>query len=337
MGDSGTGDARQGRVRDQLLRYPLRFVVLLGDNVYSAGQKAGLATRFDRVYEPIMERGVDFHATLGNHDVLLCGLAPTRGPLSPKADAYRIRDLGCDVEHQIADANFGYRDRRRYYSFLSDPGPAPLVEVFLLDSNTLGIADTKLWPAGNDWAQVIWLDAALAASKARWKVVAMHHPPHSPQAARHVFTFRNWEWTFGGRMRETRLANQLEPILRKHAVDVVFAGHNHFYARMTPQDGIRYFVSGGGGRPAYGFEPSPGYVATGGAFNHFVYVRVTGSAFEYYVIDDQGRSRDAGWFAKGDKADHLFPAGALPPPLPGAAESSDAIIRRVKPGPGGVP
>ena len=31
-------------------------------------------------------------------------------------------------------------------------------------------------------------------------------------------------------------------------MDVVFAAHNHFYARMIPQDGIRYFVSGNYGR-----------------------------------------------------------------------------------------
>jgi hypothetical protein len=316
FGDAGTGDAVQRRVRDQLLRFVPRFAFLLGDNVYDAGQKELFGARFDGMYAPLREKGVEFHAALGNHDVLLCGMVATRGgPLSPLADAYRIRDPDCDVEHQIADSNFGYRDRRRYYAIVSDPGPAPLVEVFLLDSNTLGIADTKLWPAGNDWAQMSWLDAALAASKARWKVVAMHHPPHSPQAERHVFTFRNWEWAYGGRMREARLDNQLEPILRKRGVDVVFAGHNHFYARMVPQHGIRYFVSGGGGRPAYGYEPAPGYVASGGAFNHFVYVRLTQGAFEYYAIDDEGRSRDAGWFAKGDRTDHSFGPGAQPSPL----------------------
>jgi 3',5'-cyclic AMP phosphodiesterase CpdA len=266
------------------------------------------------MYKPLRDLGTECHAALGNHDVFFCGLATSRGPLSPRADAYRIHDRGCDVDRQIAEADFGYRDRRRYYSIVSDAGPVPLLEVFVLDSNTLGIAETKLRPAGNDWAQMSWLDAVLAASKARWKVVAMHHPPHSPQAERYVFAIRDWEWKFGGRMRETRLDQQIGPVLRKHAVDAVFAGHNHFYARMVPQEGIRYFVSGGGGRPAYGFEPAPGYVAAGGAFNHFVAIRVTERAFEYYVIDDQGNSRDAGWFAKGDKTDHSFMPGTLPPP-----------------------
>jgi hypothetical protein len=317
LGDSGTGDAIQRRVRDQLLRHPSRWVFFLGDNVYTAGQKIYFGPRFNVMYKPLRDKGAECHAALGNHDVFFCGLATTRGPLSPRADAYRIRDRGCDVDDQIAEPHFGYRDRRRYYSVVSDPGPVPLLEVFVLDSNTLGVSDTKLWPTGDDWAQVNWLDAALAASMARWKAVALHHPPHSPQAERYVFTLRNWEWTFGGRMRETRLDNQIGPTLRKRGVDVVFAGHNHFYARMVPQEGIRYFVTGGGGRPAYRFEPAPGYVAAGGAFNHFVAVRVTEPRFEYYVVDDQGRSRDAGWFAKGDKTDHSFAPGTLPPPVPG--------------------
>jgi hypothetical protein len=94
---------------------------------------------------------------------------------------------------------------------------------------------------------------------------------------------------------------------------VVLAGHNHFYARMVPQDGIRYFVSGGGGRSAYEFKDQPGYVAAGGGFYHFLYVRLTRDRFEYYAIDRDGRSRDAGWWAKGDAADHPLPAGTRPP------------------------
>jgi hypothetical protein len=38
----------------------------------------------------------------------------------------------------------------------------------------------------------------------------------------------------------------LEPILRRHAVDLVLAGHDHHYERTHPIDGITYVVSGGG-------------------------------------------------------------------------------------------
>jgi len=82
---------------------------------------------------------------------------------------------------------------------------------------------------------------------------------------------------------------------------------------MVPQKGVRYFVTGGGGRRVYGFQPAPGYLATGGGFLHFLYVRITRDRFEYFAVDSRGKSRDAGWFAKGDTADRALPVGSLPP------------------------
>jgi hypothetical protein len=159
-----------------------------------------------------------------------------------------------------------------------------------------------------------WLDRALGASRARWKILAMHHPPHSPTAKNGFLGFGD------GRVPEVALKNQLEPLLARHSVDAVFAAHNHFYARMIPQNGVRYFVSGGGGRRVYGFQPAPGYVATGGGFLHFLYVRITRDRFEYYAVDSRGRSRDAGWFGKGDQADRQLPSESLPPTSAQAAQ-----------------
>jgi calcineurin-like phosphoesterase family protein len=306
LGDGGTGDNNQAAVRDQILQRPPQFVFLLGDNIYTKGRPSLFKSRYDDVYGPVMARGTQFHAALGNHDVFECG-ASTLRPLPPGRDAYDWQARGCDVEEQLAHAPFGYLNQRRYYSVPSDASAEPLAEVFVLDSNTLGIAETRLPPAGDDTAQVEWLDRALGASRARWKIVTMHHPPHTPTASNGFLGMGD------GRIREVRLDNQLKPILARHAVDVVLTGHNHFYARMFPQEGIRYFVSGGGGRRVYGYAAQPGYIAMGGVFLHFVYARITPDRFEYYVIDSRGRSRDAGWWSKGDARDHLFPPGTLPP------------------------
>ena len=41
--------------------------------------------------------------------------------------------------------------------------------------------------------------------------------------------------------------------------DVVLTGHDHTYERISPPDGILYFVNGLGGGPIYEFgEPIPG-------------------------------------------------------------------------------
>jgi tartrate-resistant acid phosphatase type 5 len=321
LGDQGTADNAQRMVRQRLLARSPPFVFLLGDNLYSYGEASHIGPAFDEMYRPVMARGSAFHAALGNHDVRLCALTPVQ-PLPPDADAYVWRAGGCDVEVQLAHDGFGYRAHRRYYSVTTGPSAHPMAEVFVVDSNTLAVAGRK--GTGRDEAQLQWLDQALALSGARWKIVIMHHPPESPSA---------WGASIGvgaGHEAERQLADQLQPILKRHDVDAVFAGHNHFYARMRPQGGIRYFVAGGGGRATYGFTWAPHYVASGGSFLHHVYVRLTHDRFEYYVIDQEGVSRDAGWFAKGDAEDTVFPAGTLPPappasPTPPPSPSAPAL------------
>jgi len=44
---------------------------------------------------------------------------------------------------------------------------------------------------------------------------------------------------------ETDLRSLLEPLFVKYGMDVVFAGHEHFYERVKPQKGIYYFTCGG--------------------------------------------------------------------------------------------
>ena len=310
MGDTGTGGSDQKAVAAQMLAWHPSQVFLLGDNLYDRGSRKYISSRYDDVYGPLMKAGVPFHAALGNHDVLWCDVA-ARDPLPDDAKAYVSGLLPCDVKYQLRHPSFGYLGGRRYYSVKSDDTAHPLVEVFVLDSNTLHTSQSKLGLLREDRAQLKWLDEALAASGAHWKVVTLHHPLHTPKTP-----VKYW-WFIpagGGRAREWRLDLQLGPILRRRQVDAVFAGHNHFYARMVPQEGIRYFVSGGGGRETYPFEEAPGYVAAGGNFHHFIYARVTENAFEYYAVDEKGRSRDAGIFTKGSVVDTAISPRTDPPP-----------------------
>ena len=311
IGDGGTGDSNQAAVRDQILRFLPRYLFLLGDNIYNDGRAAYIRPRFYDVYQPLLLRGVIIHSALGNHDVQDCVIG-AGVPLPAGGEAYR-HDPDCYVDEHLGHAPFGYQAQHRYYSVVSNSGPSPLVEVFVLDSNTLAGSQSKT-PLRPDQPQLDWLDRALGSSRARWKILAMHHPPHSPTAKNGFLGFGD------GRVPEVALKNQIEPILARRSVDAVMAAHNHFYARMVPQAGVRYFVSGGGGRRVYGFQPAPGYLAFGGAYLHMLYVRLTRDRFEYFVVDSKGRSRDAGWFAKGDRADRPLPAGALPPtPAPAVA------------------
>ena len=316
VGDTGTGDERARRVAGQIQRTvghaPVSHVFLLGDNVYEHGEARFIGTRFLDVYRDVVSAGVRIHAALGNHDVERCRESGVR-PVPRNEDAYALSPE-CEVDAHLATPEFGYRDGFRYYSVqipgtASDgsgrvsgergapPSPAtPLVEVFVLDSNTLGETQTKL-RNGSDDAQLGWVSRALGSSRARWKVVAIHHPMYTPRRCK-------W-WRFGCRGEDDALGPELEPIFRAHGVDIVFQGHQHLYARLKPQHGIRYFVTGAGGKKADSARNDERTVPREdrGAFTHFVYVRAAGDRLSYCVMDAEGKVRDSGSFARGDVAD----------------------------------
>ena len=316
VGDTGTGDERALRVAAQIRLHaeavPVSHVFLLGDNVYDHGSARSIASKFLDVYRGVLSLGVRIHAALGNHDVEYCadsGLRPVRRDES----AYEL-SRRCEVDSHLTTPEFGYQDGLRYYSIEipGEPpgwrrsgggdqarprsGQPPLVEVFVLDSNTLGRTQTKL-RHGPDEPQLRWLAEALETSGARWKVVAMHHPMYTPRRCR-------W-FRFGCRGEDGALRPELEPIFQEHGVDVVFQAHQHLYARLKPQRGIRYFVTGAGGRKANSARDDDRTFPREdrGAFNHFVYVRAAGDRLSYCVIDAEGEVRDSGSFARGDVTD----------------------------------
>lgn len=48
---------------------PFNTVLMLGDNIYPDGNPTDLQDKFERPYAELIRRGVNFYASLGNHDV----------------------------------------------------------------------------------------------------------------------------------------------------------------------------------------------------------------------------------------------------------------------------
>jgi 3',5'-cyclic AMP phosphodiesterase CpdA len=73
IGDQGTRDRFQIEVAEQLsrfrARFPFTFVLTLGDNLYGGREESvDFERRFERPYRALLDAGVVFHASLGNHD-----------------------------------------------------------------------------------------------------------------------------------------------------------------------------------------------------------------------------------------------------------------------------
>jgi hypothetical protein len=161
----------------------------------------------------------------------------------------------------------------RYYTFRKSERrlealTGAAARFFALDSRSL------------DPRQIEWLRAGLADSGSNWKICYFHHP---------LYTSGRYQ----DAARALRIA--LEPLLVDGGVQVVFSGHEHFYERTHPQNGILYFVSGAAGSLRRGdIRPSP-YTARGFDQDyHFMLVEISGDELFFQALSRAGATIDAG-------------------------------------------
>jgi hypothetical protein len=151
----------------------------------------------------------------------------------------------------------------RYYTFKK--GDA---RFFSLDSNYM------------DQLQLKWVEEQLSESNDRWKVAFFHHPLYS-SGARHG--------------SEVDLRARLEPLFVKYGVDVVFAGHEHFYERIVPQKGIYYFTQGGSAKLREGNIRRGPLTAVGyDTDNVFMVAELAKDSIDFQVVSRVGRRVDSG-------------------------------------------
>jgi 3',5'-cyclic AMP phosphodiesterase CpdA len=149
----------------------------------------------------------------------------------------------------------------RYYAF--DAGPA---RFWALDS-------TQSLAPGSPQYQ--WLESDAAGSRARWKIAFFHHPPFSSG--------------IHGSSPKTR---HLASLFSRLGFSVVFTGHDHHYERTTPQGGVTYIVTGGGGAMLYGIDLKP-FSAYAAPVHHFVDVAISGDTLAANAITADGEVIDA--------------------------------------------
>jgi hypothetical protein len=72
IGDSGTGTSRQFELAQRMVaaraQFPFDFAVMLGDNLYGREAPRSYVQQFEQPYKDLLDGGVQFFASLGNHD-----------------------------------------------------------------------------------------------------------------------------------------------------------------------------------------------------------------------------------------------------------------------------
>lgn len=140
-------------------------------------------------------------------------------------------------------------------------------ELFLLDSNRV------------NGAQTAWLRRHLAASTARWKIVAFHHPPY----------------VCGYHSGDDRIASRWVPLFERYGVQLILSGHEHSYQRFLARRGVTYVVHGGGGAIPYPPRSCPASYPTRAAARlgfGFLSVVVARDVLTVSAITQRGRRVD---------------------------------------------
>lgn len=132
IGDSGEPGRGQAAIARQMAawreRFGFEFVLMAGDNLYGRERPGDYEKKFAIPYKPLLDAGVKFYASLGNHDD--------------------------DGQIHYQPFNMG---GKKYYSFKPKGG----VRFFALDSNYIDAKqiswlDNELAASGSDWKIVFF-------------------------------------------------------------------------------------------------------------------------------------------------------------------------------------
>ena len=127
IGDAGQPGSGQTAIAKQMVqwraRFPFEFVLMTGDNLYGRERPHDYQEKFEIPYKPLLDAGVKFYASLGNHD-------------DDGQTQYKLFNM----------------DGKKYYSFK----PKNNVRFFALDSNYVDATqlewlDKELATSGSDW------------------------------------------------------------------------------------------------------------------------------------------------------------------------------------------
>lgn len=238
------------------------FVVSVGDNFYEEGVQTSHDNQFKTSFEDIYKAPalqIPWFVAIGNHDY--------HGNVDAEIDYGKI-----DPRWHMPS---------RYFTVHQKIDDTTALDLFFLDTSPFVTQyrtedKYKSHVAGIDTkAQVHWLDSAMAASTAKWKMVIGHHPIYSA-SPKHGNT--------------PELIKAINPLLIKYHAQVYLCGHDHNLQHLHLGH-VDYFVSGGGsearqaghGAHTVWSATSPGFLA----------VEMSAASMRAQFINQRGKILDS--------------------------------------------
>jgi tartrate-resistant acid phosphatase type 5 len=261
FGDWGRqGEQDQVEVAEQMAKAAqdigAKFVISVGDNFYENGVTSVNDPHWRASFEDVYHQAplqVPWHVILGNHDY----------------------HGNCEAQMAYHATNPRWNMPARYYqqSHLLDGGIT--ADFFYLDTTPMLKGHHTESKAHKEAAtqdvrqQLDWFKAALAASKAPWKIVIGHHPIYS-----------------GGLHGDTpELIRDILPLLHENGVQAYFNGHDHDLQHLTAGE-VNLFDTGAGSQ----FRPTKktGHTQWAKACSGFTTVQLLNDRMNVRMIDNNG-------------------------------------------------
>ncbi len=238
------------------------FTLHTGDRVYYDTNGNWDNDYFNRSYDGTL----NLHANLptqgcrGNHDDDIGGLGANYDRYWP----YPYSDR----------SNWDSNNTGSYWSF--DYGPA---HILVIDQfNAYSTNDNYVI----DDDQMTWIDDDLAATSKEWKFILLHAPGYDARGV-------------GPNPIVTQVRDDIQALCETHGVDILFNGHQHYYAHSEVND-VKHITTVAGAIPPRepdGPDWPTGHVKDSNGIYHFCKIEISDCQLNFEAVDVSGNVVDS--------------------------------------------
>lgn len=293
-GDTGTGDDAQLKVARTIeavcAARGCDFMVILGDLIYETGVSSANDPQFESKFEePYRNLTFPIYGVLGNHDNSNDPVTGATGTGVGLGHWYASGDHMVAYHYRTDRLSEKWQMPDRYYSVRFGD-----VEFFALDTNTMMFLDAALGSTNpqayqDALAQGSWLDGALDASDAAWKITWSHHPYVSNGQHGNAGSYDGMPAPVPGYS-----GDHVKRFFDDHVcgrVQVHMAGHDHDlqWLKPVPSCGATEFiVSGAGAQSRTLADPTDDAYFGVGETNGFYWIEMVGDELRATIYDADG-------------------------------------------------